>query len=288
MPTTSRRCRRPHDHWAPRRLIGVSAAAAALLAGGPAGAAAATADLAVDATDSADPVNVGAEFDLVATVSNSGPDAANGVELADELPNQLDVVSVSPTQGSCDRQGKKINCSLGVIGAGSQAGVTLRLEPRTAGQLVNAATVTTTDTDPVAANNSDTETTTVVEPPATSECAGRAATVLGTAADDRLTGTAGADVFVALAGDDTIFGLGGNDLVCGQAGADVIRAVAGNDLVRAGGGADRIKGGDGRDELHAGGGNDHLGGGRGADALDGGAGSDRCAGGPGRDSKRRC
>ncbi len=270
------------------RLIGLSAAAAALLAGGPAGAAAATADLAVDATDSADPVNVGAEFDLVATVSNSGPDAANAVELADELPNQLDVVAVSPTQGSCDRQGKKVGCSLGAIDAGSQARVTLRVKAKKAGQLVNSATVTSADIDPVAANNSDTETTTVVEPPAAADCAGRPATVVGTAADDRLTGTAGADVFIALAGNDTIFGLGGNDVVCGQAGADVIRAVAGNDLVRAGGGADRVKGGDGRDELHAGGGDDRLGGGRGADALDGGAGADRCAGGPGRDSKQRC
>ena len=59
--------------------------------------------------------------------------------------------------------------------------MTLRVIPRKAGQLVNAASVTTADTDPVPANNSDTETTTVVEPPAPAECAGQAASVVGTA-----------------------------------------------------------------------------------------------------------
>ena len=50
-------------------------------------------------------------------VSNLGPDAANGVELADDLPNQLDFGSASPSQGSCDRQGKKVSCALGTIPA---------------------------------------------------------------------------------------------------------------------------------------------------------------------------
>lgn len=271
-----------------KRGLALATIAAAALAGAPAGAAAATSDLAVDVTDSADPVTVGTGFEYRVAVSNLGPDAADGVELADDLPNQLDFGSASPSQGSCDRQGKKVSCALGTIPASGEATVTLRVTPRKSGQLVDSASATTADTDPVAANNSDTETTTVVEPPAATECAGRVATVIGTAGDDVLTGTAGADVFAALGGNDSINGLGGNDLICGQAGTDVIRAVAGNDLVRAGGGADRVKGGSGRDELHGGGGNDRLGGGSGADALDGGGGSDRCAGGPGRDSERRC
>jgi uncharacterized repeat protein (TIGR01451 family) len=271
-----------------RQALSLSLVATAALAVAPAGAAAATADLAVDATDSADPVNEGTEFSYVLAVTNAGPDAGNGVELSNDLPNQLDFIAANPTQGSCGRQGKKVTCQLGTIPSGGQATVTLRVVPRKAGQLVDAASVTTADTDPVSANNTDTEQTTVVEPPAPAECAGQAASVVGTAGDDQLTGTAGTDVFVALGGNDTIIGLGGDDLVCGKGGADVIRTAGGDDLVRAGGGNDRVKGGNDRDELRGGGSRDRLAGGAGADALDGGTGSDRCAGGPGRDSERRC
>jgi uncharacterized repeat protein (TIGR01451 family) len=271
------------------RAIVLAAVATALVAGvGPTAASAATADLAVDATDSADPVNLGAQVDLIATVENLGPEAANAVELTDELPNQLDVVSIAPTQGSCDRQGRRVTCALGTIDPAASARVSIRVEPKKAGQFVNSASVDTTDTDPTAGNDLDTETTTVVEPSAGAECAGQPATVLGTTGNDQLVGTAGADVFVALGGDDTINGLGGDDRVCGRGGADLIRGAGGGDLVRAGGGADRVKGGDGRDELRGGGGRDRLAGGRGGDLLDGGAGADRCTGGPGRDSKRRC
>ena len=41
------------------------------------------------------------------------------------------------------------------------------------------------------------------------QCAGRTATVSGTAGKDTLTGTTGPDVFVGLGGNDTIKGLGG-------------------------------------------------------------------------------
>jgi uncharacterized repeat protein (TIGR01451 family) len=253
-----------------RRGLAASLFTVVALAGVPAGATAATADLAVDATDSADPVTTDSQVDWLVTVSNGGPDAANGVELSDELPNQLDVISVNPSQGSCDRQGRKVTCALGTVASAGQATVTLRVKPLKAGAYVNSASATTVDTDPVAANNSDTETTTVVDPPPAAECAGRPATVTGTPGSDTLTGTSGADVFVALGGNDVIRGLGGNDLVCGA------------------GGDDRIKGGDGRDTLRGGGGRDRLAGGSGADSLNGGTGSDRCIGGPGRDTKRGC
>jgi RTX calcium-binding nonapeptide repeat (4 copies) len=96
-------------------------------------------------------------------------------------------------------------------------------------------------------------------------CAGKRATLVGTAGRDRLTGTRRADVIVAL---------GGNDL---------IRAGRGNDLVCAGTGNDRVEGGDGNDRLLGGSGGDRLVGGNGRDRMTGDSGRDRCLGGAGRD-----
>ena len=92
-------------------------------------------------------------------------------------------------------------------------------------------------------------------------CAGREATIVGTARPDKLRGTNGDDVIAAKGGDDTVVGLRGDDLVCGGVGADVIRGKSGRD---------RLRGGRGKDELR------------------GGGGSDRCRGGAGVDRKQSC
>ncbi|MBC2933372.1 calcium-binding protein [Nocardioides sp. zg-1228] len=60
-------------------------------------------------------------------------------------------------------------------------------------------------------------------------CAGRVATIVGTAGADRLVGTPRADVIVALAGRDHIDARGGDDLVCGGPGGDVIQGGSGDD-----------------------------------------------------------
>jgi uncharacterized repeat protein (TIGR01451 family) len=258
----------------------------------PASAFAATADLAVDKSDGLDPyapgsVTVGSEVTYTVKVTNSGPDTANGVELTDNLPSKLDFVSTTPTQGSC-KGSNKITCTLGAIASGAQATVTIKVKPKKAGQYVNSATATAVESDPLAANNTDSVTTTVVEPGPAPTCAGQEATVIGTEGDDTLTGTKKKDVFVALGGNDTILGLGGDDLVCAAAGNDTVKTAAGNDEIRSGGGDDLLKGGDGNDALRAGGGADRLGGGAGADSLRGGAGPDSCRGGPGRDTERSC
>ena len=98
-----------------------------------------------------------------------------------------------------------------------------------------------------------------IPPPPSGKCAGKTATVTGTAGADVLNGTPGADVIAALGGNDVVNGLAGNDLLCGGGG---------NDVVKGGGGKDRLFGDAGRDR------------------LTGGAGKgDRCNGGPGRDRR---
>lgn len=101
-------------------------------------------------------------------------------------------------------------------------------------------------------------------------CAGKAATIVGTAGRDTLRGTRRSDVIVALGGNDRVLAGRGRDLVCGGRG---------NDRISGGPGNDRLRGELGRDTLL---------GGAGKDRLRGGAGADRCRGGAGRDTVNSC
>jgi uncharacterized repeat protein (TIGR01451 family) len=249
-------------------LVVAGALGAAMLWAAPASAA--TADLSIQKTDDADPVAVGSVLTYTITATNAGPEEATSVEVEDQLPNQLDVVSATASAGTCDRNGRRVTCAIGALATGADATVTIRVRPRADGQMTNTATVRTPDTDPVEANNTDAETTTVVKPPREATCAGRTATVIGTGAAETLVGTGGRDVFAGLGGNDLIRGLAGRDVVCGAGGNDRIRGGDGRDLLRGGAGRDRINGGSGRDRLRGGGGNDV------------------CRGGPGREGKRSC
>jgi uncharacterized delta-60 repeat protein len=105
-------------------------------------------------------------------------------------------------------------------------------------------------------------------------CTGRKATIVGTAAGDRLRGTRRSDVIATLGGSDVVKGGRGQDLICSGAGNDRVLGDSGND---------RRLGQRGKDRLLGGGGKDRLDGGAGKDRLAGGPGRDRCLGGPGRD-----
>lgn len=278
------------------RRAGVVLAPLAIAAVAPATAFGAS-DLGIVKADSADPVTEGGQLTYTLTVTNAGPDTANGVEVVDELPNQVDLVGTSATQGTCDTQGKRVTCALGALDSGATASVSIVVRTTRDGDLSNTATVSTTDPDPNTLNDSDTEATRVVAPPAAPACGGKTATVVGTGGDDQLVGTAGRDVIAGLGGNDTITGLGGNDIVCGaggqdsirgQGGRDTIRGGAGNDNLRGGRDADVLRGGGGDDVLRGGGGNDLLRGGGGRDSLGGGGGDDGCRGGGGRDTTSSC
>jgi Ca2+-binding RTX toxin-like protein len=92
-------------------------------------------------------------------------------------------------------------------------------------------------------------------------CAGRDATVIGTADTEILRGTPNADVIFAGDGDDVVRAGAGNDVVCGGGG---------NDELKGSSGKDRLLGETGRDKLNGGGGR-----------------GDRCDGGPSRDKATR-
>jgi hypothetical protein len=87
------------------------------------------------------------------------------------------------------------------------------------------------------------------QPAAKRNCAGKQATIVGTAGRDLLRGTRRADVIAALGGIDRVVGLSGNDIVCGGRGADLLIGGRGRDRLIGGRGRDTCFGGPGRDRV---------------------------------------
>ena len=87
------------------------------------------------------------------------------------------------------------------------------------------------------------------DPAVQRNCAGKPATIVGTAARDVLRGTRRADVIAALAGTDRVEGLRGNDVVCGGAGRDRLLGGRGRDRLIGGRGRDTCLGGPGSDRI---------------------------------------
>jgi uncharacterized repeat protein (TIGR01451 family) len=121
------------------------------------------ADLRLTKWDQVDPVAVGESVVYTIEVDNLGPsDAANTI-VTDTLPAGTTFTSAVPTQGSCSESAGTVTCDLGSLAAYTTAYVEIEISaPATTGDITNSASVTSDDTDPNPADNSDDETTGVV------------------------------------------------------------------------------------------------------------------------------
>ncbi|MGF6822309.1 putative repeat protein (TIGR01451 family) [Microbacterium sp. ZKA21] len=121
---------------------------------------AASADLAITKTVSADPAPLNGELSYTLTVENLGPNDASGVVVTDQLPAALiDPVTTSP---GCEITGAVLTCELAALADGDTAEfvVTGTVDPSTsAADITNTAGVTATEADPDPDNNSSTVTT---------------------------------------------------------------------------------------------------------------------------------
>src|SRR5262249_28261556 len=119
------------------------------------------ADLVVTATDSADPAPAGADLTYTITVTNTGASSPSGpVTVTDTLPAHVTFVSatgVTPVDGV-------LKLDLDIIPIGGSPTVTIVVRPDAAAvgtTITNSATVTSTVSDPDAADNIVTTTTTI-------------------------------------------------------------------------------------------------------------------------------
>jgi uncharacterized repeat protein (TIGR01451 family) len=124
----------------------------------------ASADLSVTQGDSPDPVLVGNNLSYTITVANAGPSNATNVVATTNLPANSTFVSSTPSQGTCPAPvAGVLTCNLGSINNGANATVTVVVTPLAgaAPSVSSSSSVTATEGDPSAANNSATQPTTV-------------------------------------------------------------------------------------------------------------------------------
>jgi uncharacterized repeat protein (TIGR01451 family) len=127
------------------------------------------ADLSVTQTDSPDPVDptansTGANITYTITVTNNGPSAAQGVMLTDVVPAGTTFVSFTAPAGwtpSTPAAGSTgtVTATTPTLASGASALFTLVVNLKTNTLITNTATVSSSTSDPNAANNSATETT---------------------------------------------------------------------------------------------------------------------------------
>lgn len=123
------------------------------------------ADLSISKTDSADPVAYGERFSYTLTVRNLGPAAASGVIVRDPLPAGLAFVSAAGTGLACTGGANIVCTAAASLPSGQQLTVLVTVDaPATAGSITNEATVESSTSDPVAANNRASQSTAVNTP----------------------------------------------------------------------------------------------------------------------------
>jgi uncharacterized repeat protein (TIGR01451 family) len=252
-----------------------------LLLAAPAGAQAATADVAVQMSGPQfAAVGVDTSYDV--TIANRGPDPTAGVELSDPIPASARFVRTVPGDADCT-PGATLRCTLPPIPAGQSRVVTIVLAGTTVGTtLHHAVTVTATSTDDTTADHAA-ALDTLITPPSVAPPGGP---LVGAPCSNVYRGGRDDDVINGTAFGDTIYGLERSDLVRGLDGSDCLWGGEGDDVLDGDGGDDRLWGGNGRDRVVAGDGNDLLYGGLKGDVLIGGLGDDFIAPGTGRDLVR--
>lgn len=123
-------------------------------------------DLAITKTAPAQ-AEVGDTITYTLTVTNNGPQNSQiyegrGVKLTDTLPEGVTVLSVTPSQGTCD---ESITCDLGAINSFQSATVQVQVKVEQAGSIVNTATVSPERPgDPNLVNNTASVETVVTAP----------------------------------------------------------------------------------------------------------------------------
>ncbi len=122
-------------------------------------------DLGVALVAQPDSIAVGADLTYSLAVSNQGPASAINVVVTNRLPDNVNFVSATASQGSCSQAGGVVTCTIGNLGVNGIATVEIIVTTTTTGNLTATVGVTALNTDPNLANNGATATTAVLNPP---------------------------------------------------------------------------------------------------------------------------
>jgi hypothetical protein len=237
-----------------------------------------------------------------ATVTNHGPDTANGAVVKVPVGSDATPVSISSSDASdaCTLASGVYSCALDPIASNGTRTITFTrsYKPGVLGLAlpkavtVNASVaVATGASDPVSANDAASAVTALTAPTTTTttttkdpSCAtGEIGTppnciapriLVGGTLNRRFTGTRAGDHFTGGRGNETFNAFGGADVGSGGRGNDRLNGFGGDDTLRGGLGNDRIYGGPGDDVLRGDAGSDFILGGAGIDDSRGGAGAD--------------
>jgi uncharacterized repeat protein (TIGR01451 family) len=189
------------------KIVALLATTVVVFSAGPAGAAlrsegpesAETADLAVELTDSSDPVKVGENFHYNVRVRNLGRADATDVHLKDAIPDTFELVSATGAK-SCEGT-NDVYCELGEIPAQAAQTVVLHVRATTAGTFSDRAKAEAEQDDPDGGNNAAAESTQVVGGEPDPQPAARLVVVAHVVNDDGGTASAG-DFAFAVEGAD--------------------------------------------------------------------------------------
>ncbi|MGH2595871.1 MAG: DUF7507 domain-containing protein [Actinomycetota bacterium] len=126
-----------------------------------------SADLSIVKADSVDPIDPGLPFDYTITVTNNGPSDAVNLQVTDNIPApaSFQITGIVASAGVCGNVGNAVTCTLGALPVSGTWVITISilLDPATPGGLyTDTAVVTSATSDPVPANNSDSESTIVL------------------------------------------------------------------------------------------------------------------------------
>lgn len=120
-----------------------------------------TVDLAIVKTDAPDPQAAGAPVSYTLTITNNGPATATNVTVSDTLPAGTTFLSGST---GCSGSGPSVSCTVGTLAPGASTAVGITISTPPVPQVItNSATVSASESDPVPANNTETEDTTLVQ-----------------------------------------------------------------------------------------------------------------------------
>jgi len=206
------------------RLLAAGVVAAVLVAPARAGVARGlddSADLGVTVSGAPSSTTVGQSITYTITATNAGPAQAGSVAVSDALAGAgATFSSATATQGrgcTVSTSKKRIHCQLGTLGSGAGAQISAVVATAAPGDLVNAASLTSSAPDPNPANQQMQVKTRVIEtePPVDEQVSGDAFTrlfqtrtsfTLSWNATDAGSGIAGFDVRYRAAGPTAGFG----------------------------------------------------------------------------------